>query len=455
MTASKIEWTDRSDWNPIRGCTRVSRGCGGPGKAGGCYAERIAARFRDPGQPFHSFAKRVNGEARWTGKVALIEDRLTEPLRWRKPAKIFACSMSDLFHEALPDDAIDQVFAVMALCPQHTFQVLTKRPERMQAYIRGLDRRHTPDGNMRLSPAVALAAIAERHKMARKIEQLLAMTRMQWPLPNLWLGVSVEDQATADARIPVLLDTPAALRFISAEPLLGPVDLTAWMRRGIPGRRRSWAEFAWPTWVPERVRQQIEDFWRPEWGRGPADWIRAAFENGQPPLGTQGTFNRCAESEPLVSGRFVPAWNNIGRVVDHDGAVYVVSAGSYRSRPSYLDWVIAGGESGPGARPAHPAWFRSLRDQCAAAGVPFFFKQWGEWLLGEESERGTVHFQDGDSFEVVSDHTDIVLAAAEASTELEHIWREFWGRDGALLKRVGKRAAGALLDGRAHREFPR
>jgi protein gp37 len=124
MSKTKIQWTDRSDWNPVRGCTRVSPGCGGPGPHGGCYAEVIAARFSDPGQPFHGFAKR--GPARWTGKVELIKERLTLPLRWRKPARIFVNSMFDLFHEALPDEAIDRVFAVMALCPQHVFQILTK-----------------------------------------------------------------------------------------------------------------------------------------------------------------------------------------------------------------------------------------------------------------------------------------------------------------------------------------
>src|SRR3546814_532328 len=122
---SKIEWTDRSDWNPIRGCTRVSEGCRN------CYAERIAARFSDPGQPFHGFAKRTAAGGRWTGKVELIEERLDFPLRWRKPARIFVNSTYDLFHESVPNHWIDQVFAVMALAPQHTFQVLTKRPGRM------------------------------------------------------------------------------------------------------------------------------------------------------------------------------------------------------------------------------------------------------------------------------------------------------------------------------------
>src|SRR3954469_1920793 len=154
MTQSKIEWCDRSDWNRMRGCSRVSPGCGGPGPHGGCYAEGIAARFSGPDQPFQGFAKRVNGKPRWTGKVALMEDRLTEPMHWRKPARIFACSMSDLFHENLPDEAIDKVFAVMALCPQHTFQVLTKRPERMKRYM--LDGQSAAQRISRLHPTTLI-----------------------------------------------------------------------------------------------------------------------------------------------------------------------------------------------------------------------------------------------------------------------------------------------------------
>ena len=130
----KIEWTDRSDWNPIRGCTRVSPGCGGPGTQGGCYAEGMAARFSKPGQWGHGFAEMRNGAPRWAGQVELQKDRVALPLSWRKPARVFVSSTSDVFHEALPDKAIDKLFAVMALCPHLTFQVLTKRPERMRQW---------------------------------------------------------------------------------------------------------------------------------------------------------------------------------------------------------------------------------------------------------------------------------------------------------------------------------
>lgn len=213
MTSSNIEWCDRSDWNPLRGCTRVSPGCGGPGPHGGCYAEAIAARFSDPGQPFHGFAERTKSGPRWTGKVELIEERLTAPLRWRKPARIFALSMSDLFHESVPDAWIDRIFAVMGLAPSHTFQILTKRAERMRDYMA------TPSRYHRVYDAAC--------EITRAVHPGLVMgpPECNWPLRQCWLGVSVEDQRRADERIPVLLDTPAAVRWISAEPLLAPVDL--------------------------------------------------------------------------------------------------------------------------------------------------------------------------------------------------------------------------------------
>lgn len=231
---SKIEWCDAT-WNPVRGCTRVSEGCKN------CYAEVMAARFNAPGQWGHGFAEIVGTGARrdhrWTGRVELIESQLTLPLRWRKPRRIFVNSTSDLFHEALPDAAIDRVFAVMALCPQHTFQVLTKRPERMRAYL------SDEDLNNRLSAALGCMLDGdwiwtEGKRFRDRIERLIDVFIGQgtdnlgdivyhddpMPLPNVWLGTSVEDQATADERIPHLLATPAAIRFVSAEPLLGRLD---------------------------------------------------------------------------------------------------------------------------------------------------------------------------------------------------------------------------------------
>ena len=170
---SAIEWTDAS-WNPVRGCTKVSAGCKF------CYAERFAERFR--GVKGHPFEQGFD--------VRLVPEALDLPLRWKKPRRVFVNSMSDLFHEDVPDRFIADVFNVMKLAPEHTFQVLTKRPERMAAFVR-------------------------------------PWTGATLPLPNVWLGVSVEDQAAADERIPHLLATPAAVRFGSCEPLLGPVDLAA------------------------------------------------------------------------------------------------------------------------------------------------------------------------------------------------------------------------------------
>ena len=191
---TSIEWTDRT-WNPVRGCSVVSAGCKN------CYAMHVAARFSGPGQAYEGLALR--SPARWTGGIKLVEKNLFAPLSWRKPQRVFVNSMGDLFHELLADEEIDRVFAVMAMAQRHTFQVLTKRPERMRAYVHGA------------------AARLDRH---------IALYwgtghGVPWPLDNVWLGTSVEDQRTADERIPHLISVPAAVRFLSCEPLLGPLDL--------------------------------------------------------------------------------------------------------------------------------------------------------------------------------------------------------------------------------------
>jgi protein gp37 len=286
MAASAIEWTDVT-WNPVRGCSRVSEGCRN------CYAERQAARFSDPGQYAHGFVQRTKSGARWTGRVELVPEKLLEPLSWRKPRRVFVNSMSDLFHEALPLDAIDRVFAVMALAQQHTFQVLTKRPQRMREYLSG------PMSADRCVSVLGFVADTKHHAdvahFGLRIEGGKLLIPNELLIPNVWLGVSVENQETADARIPALLDTPAAVRFVSAEPLLGPIDLRA-------------------------VR--ITD--------------------------------SCTED--------------------------VLGDGEWRGEsasPPGIDWVIVGGESGPGARPCELAWIRSVARQCAEARVPCFVKQLG------------------------------------------------------------------------------
>ena len=294
MADTQIEWAT-DVWNPVVGCSLVSTGCAH------CYA--VPMTWRHMHNPVGNVAddyaglvqKHPNGQLDWTGKVRFLPDRLLDPLKWRKPRRVFVNSMSDLFHESLSFEDIDKVFDVMLREDHHTYIVLTKRPERMAAYITNL---------FRCPPCPT----------------------------HIWLGVSVENQAMADERIPKLLQTPAAVRFISAEPLLGLTDLS---------------------------------------------------QNG--------------------------------------GTISAFDAG--------LNWVICGGESGPGARPMHPNWARTIRNQCVAAGVPFFFKQWGNWgpkSFGRECPYSIVGL--------------------------------FSGSDSALdvrMWRVGKKRAGRVLDGRTWDQYPK
>lgn len=306
---TKIEWTDAT-WNPVTGCAVVSPGCTN------CYAMKLAGTRLKHHESRKGLTKDSKAGPVWTGEVRFNREWLDQPLRWTNPRMIFVCAHGDLFAEGVPDEWINQVFAVMALCPQHTFQVLTKRPERMRDYLAG-----------------------------RLLEHRLAAAQVQFefdipspgrwphmPLPNVWLGVSVEDQKRADERIPLLLDTPAAVRWISAEPLLGPVKVSPYL---------------------------------------------TAFMGGE-----------------------------------------------YRG--PRLDWIVAGGESGPGARPMHPDWARQLRDQCLAAGVPFLFKQWGNWfpVHGAEGAPVTPDIYDGPII------------------------------DGVGFANVGKKYAGRHLDGVEHNGFP-
>lgn len=300
-------------------------------------------RFSGPGMPYAGLAKATkSGVALWTGEVRTVPEVLDQPLRWKKSKRIFVNSMSDLFHEDVPIGFIYQVFAVMAEANWHTFQVLTKRPGRMKEVLTKL-----------------------RDEFEGKVFNGRKVT---WPLPNVWLGVSVENQQAADERIPLLLQTPAAVRFVSCEPLLGPVDL----ERHLNG------------------------------GKTLAEWKARALS-----------------------------------VVD-----------PYGFRPPYprIHWVIVGGESGPGARPMHPDWVRSIRDQCQAAGVPFFFKQWGQWEPAECRQGETVYRK-------VSDDT-VVLFRSDVETDRYHWWGGNWGDGKPLSVRVGKKAAGRMLDGREWNEMP-
>ncbi len=255
----------------------------------------------------------------FNGKIRTLPDRLLAPLSWKKPARVFVNSMSDLFHEGVPDEFIDQVFAIMALCPQHTFQILTKRPARMMEYFQKLMCRRQwragkEDVDQETGAIISwLAAFSEEHRGPDFGRQTAEAMSQGWPLPNVWLGTSIEDQATADARIPHLLKTPAAVRFLSYEPALGPVDIREFLYRK----------------MLQRIGAEMQT----------------------------------------------------------------------------INWVICGGESGPGARPMHPDWARSVRDQCQAAGVAFFFKQWGGFfcarMLHSHAEwvnKAATNSQPGDMF---------------------------------------------------------
>lgn len=197
---SKIEWLAGNDgrpgasWNPVRGCTRVSEGCRF------CYAERQAVRLSAPGQPYEGLVRSTPGGPRWTGRVALVENRLEDPLRWKRPRRIFVNSMSDLFHEGLPDETIDRIFNVMMRASQHEYQILTKRPYRMASYALG----RFPGSTFRGARAAPAPPRIPRH---------------------LWMGVSIEDQETCERRMPDLARTPATTRWVSFEPLLGPIRL--------------------------------------------------------------------------------------------------------------------------------------------------------------------------------------------------------------------------------------
>src|SRR5690606_9507585 len=284
-----IEWT-QGTWNPVSGCTRVSPGCDN------CYAMRQAHRFSGNCQPYEGLTTIRRGKVDWTGSVRFVPEMLEVPLQ-RKPTTWFVNSMSDLFHESLTNEQIAAVFGVMAATHQHTYQILTKRPQRMRDWFAWVG-----DDGLRWSRMVAAIRQNYPHRPAlgRRVIEGLDSQVLQWPLPNVWLGVSCEDQARANERIPLLLETPATVRFVSAEPLLGPIALRAWM--------------------PRHAVTETDDC---------APWCSA-----------------CGPTGPLPR----------------------------------IDWVIVGGESGPGARPCDVDWIRSIVRQCREAGTACFVKQLGSRL---------------------------------------------------------------------------
>ncbi|HET8777952.1 MAG TPA: phage Gp37/Gp68 family protein [Candidatus Limnocylindria bacterium] len=269
-----IIWTDET-WNPVVGCTQVSPGCAH------CYAKVL----HDQRHKAHREGKlQAPQYAEPFERVQLKPERLDYPRSWRRPRRIFVNSVSDLFHPDVPDFYIADVFAVMAEAHWHTYQILTKRPARMLRWFT----EYLPETCSGEKPAPV------------------------WPLPNVWLGVSVENQRFADERIPLLLRVTAAVRWLSCEPLLGPVNLAQWLAPAV------------------RVSR------------------------GGPP-----------EDRAPLTDEEVTVFSQVGR------AVAKMQGGAF------VDWVVCGGESGPGHRPLNLDHARSLRDQCVDAGVPFLFKQVG------------------------------------------------------------------------------
>lgn len=345
---SPIEWTDYTS-NPIyavnnengkRGwfCEIVSAGCGH------CYSQSLnTGRFGNGLKFIPTNAEKVEFVLNEKELEAII--RLDRSLGKKKErTKLFICDMTDLFLEHHPDEFIDKILGVAVFCPNIDFQILTKRPDRMMSHLKDKE----PAKEIMEYVINLLRTILEPDELFATMDKLHAWSYSGKPPVNIWLGVSVEDQKAANERIPLLLETPAAIRFLSVEPLLGPVDFVKSVGSTVP--------------------------------------IGKTFTTAQ-----------------------------------------------------HIDWVIVGGESGPHARPMHPDWVRSIRDQCQAAGVPFFFKQWGEW-------------QPSDIKCIPGEHTGGGI----------YLWPTgYWGNQGdfwrgaaTAMDRVGKKAAGRELEGRTWDEFP-
>ena len=350
---SKIEYVDET-WNPMSGCTKISPGCTH------CYAERmarrLAGRFGYPEAPHHF-------------DVTLHPDRLDEPLRRKKPTRYLVCSMGDLFHEDMEYEWLDKVFAVMGCRQRHTYLVLTKRPQLMKKYLLA-ERGGGRDTRDKIDEA-SWDEFGWGDPWSDSITEL-------WPLPNVWPGVTVENQDET-WRVDELVKIPAAKHWVSLEPMLGPVDLIA----------------------------------------------------GVPCCVCHGTGEGLGDTDcPVCYG---------------DG---------YERR---LDWVVLGGETGPGARPCNPGWVRKVRDDCVAAGVDFFFKGWGAWIpIGEEPP----------DTDIQGDHGFLSMSGIVKGTRIEYVDGQGKLRDTnelsdfnlpndwALIARVGKKAAGRLLDGQTWDEMP-
>lgn len=321
MNNTIISWTEKT-WNPVSGCSPVSEGCAN------CYAKRMAQRLRG----------RCGYPADEPFKVTLHPDKLKEPLRMRKPARIFVCSMGDLFHEDVPEKFICRVWDVMRYARNHTFLVLTKRPGKMLRWFQSVQ----PCSEHGLGGYMVYGGTPKSYGG----KGVIVGEAKHWPLPNVWLGVTCESQERADERIPILLQTPAAVRLVSVEPMLGSTDL-----------------------------RHLH-------------------------------YRRITEIDALAGTH--------GLIRPHGG------------KCAKLDWVICGGETGPGARPIHPDWARSMRDQCQAAGVPFHFKSWGAYREACASD-------------------DPIWNGQSPNLKHEH---------GTHFIKLNPRETGRLLDGREWDEYP-
>lgn len=430
--STKIEWAT-DVWNPITGCPgpKVSPGCAH------CYAERMATtRLRG----------RMGYDASDPFKVAYHHDRYEMFLRARTHKRIFVNSMGDLFHPDVDQHELDCVFAAMlaneiTTGPSHDYMILTKRPDIMAEYFSpGPDvllRRwgkagngwiHVGDGDEYFSE------YAEAHTVPQSDHERYSnlLHKHLWPLPNVWLMATVCNQDEADRLIPILLEIPAAVRGVSIEPMLGPVEIGKYLYGSYECALSCGTRLPC-TDLPEK-RCRNCGFAGPDdyetWGDGPSEECPECHQDGS-----------CGEIEGICP--------NCG--------TYMVQ---YHPDTQYIDWVICGGETGPGARPMHPDWVRGLRDQCAAAGTPFFFKGWGEW--GTNWSDMTTGLPVWKMFQGFTHYCDKAPTWMHKGDKLicpdGHI-PSHGGPDGksfpmCVVSPMSKRRAGRLLDGVEHSAFP-
>lgn len=381
MTEHKISWLNMpgykpETWNPVIGCSEKSEGCKN------CFAKRMAHRLMHmPYTDYYQFVLADNGAEdpeefrnipEWNGTTHFVEPAIYKPLEWRKPRMIFTVDMGDLFHETVPFELIDQVMAIIAIRPQHLFVILTKRPERALEYFS--QSKETLIERWENAIYDKLCISDKDGDVDTVTCQMANWADAHWPLPNVWLGVTAENQEQANRRIPLLLQIPAAKRFVSIEPMLGPVELP-------------WLRIAWQC-------SYCKDYFA-----GPHQILCPTCKRKNGFCGSH-VFNPKFKVSQVGSG---------------------------------LDWVISGGETGSKARPMHPDWVRSLRDQCKDAGVPFFFKQWGEWM----------DFQEATSL----DNT-IIPGQRIISAKMDRF------PDKTEVIQVGRKYTGNLLDGQQYHNWP-